>query len=200
MSTFSPHSRSSFAKGFTLIELLVVIAIIGILATVVMVGLTSVRVKARDAVRLKYLEEFQAAVEMYYRDNGYYPLTNCGGSGVTYAGFQAVGGSAASVILCSPSGTSLGNLSTVLRPYLPQDLVNPYSSRGTGVFLYRAGDSSIGSGNPSNLYCIQDWNAGENMNDFPPKYYKTSCLPLTASGQCAGGDNSIVINIGGNNC
>ncbi len=66
--------RKSLRKGFTLIELLVVIAIIGILASVVLASLSTARVKARDAKRLAGLREIQTAVELYYSDNGIYPV------------------------------------------------------------------------------------------------------------------------------
>ncbi len=53
-------------KAFTLIELLVVIAIIGILATVVLVNLSSTRERARDARRKSDLSNIRLALEMYY--------------------------------------------------------------------------------------------------------------------------------------
>ncbi len=62
-------------RGFTLIELLVVIAIIGILASIVLVSLNGAYAKARDAHRRADLETFQAALELYYNDNGSYPST-----------------------------------------------------------------------------------------------------------------------------
>lgn len=66
--------RKSTRSGFTLIELLVVIAIIGILASVVLASLNSARGKARDAKRFADLKQLQLAVELYYDDNGHYPI------------------------------------------------------------------------------------------------------------------------------
>jgi type II secretion system protein G len=62
-------------KGFTLIELLVVIAIIGILSSVVLASLNSARSKARDAKRMSDINQMIKAIEMYYNDYGYYPLS-----------------------------------------------------------------------------------------------------------------------------
>ena len=60
-------------KGFTLIELLVVIAIIGLLASMIMVGLSSSRTKGRDARRIADLKEVQNGLEIYYMKFGKYP-------------------------------------------------------------------------------------------------------------------------------
>lgn len=61
-------------KSFTLIELPVVIAIIGLLSTIVLVSVGSVRAKGRDAKRIADLKALQQAVEMYQVENGSYPL------------------------------------------------------------------------------------------------------------------------------
>jgi len=65
------------SEGFTLIELLVVIAIIGLLSSIVLVSLNSARGKARDAKRVSDLKQISLALELYYHDNGTYPIGSC---------------------------------------------------------------------------------------------------------------------------
>ena len=55
-----------FKKGFTLIELLVVIAIVGVLATVVMVNLSSARDKAKITHTVLEFREIERAFWMSY--------------------------------------------------------------------------------------------------------------------------------------
>ena len=62
-------------KGFTIIELLIVIAIIGLLATISIVSLNGARLKGRDAARLGNIKQIQTALEMYYNDQGSYPVS-----------------------------------------------------------------------------------------------------------------------------
>lgn len=58
-------------KGFTLIEVLVVIAIIGLLSSVVVVGLGGSRSKARDARRFADIQQIQNWLETQYTPAGY---------------------------------------------------------------------------------------------------------------------------------
>ena len=60
-------------KGFTLIEMLIVIAIIGILASIVLVGLGPVQRNARDARRASDLRQIQTLLELCYARAGSYP-------------------------------------------------------------------------------------------------------------------------------
>jgi prepilin-type N-terminal cleavage/methylation domain-containing protein len=62
-------------SAFTLIEILIVVAIIGILASVVLVGLGPVQRQGRDARRISDLRQVQTGLELYYGKNGNYPLT-----------------------------------------------------------------------------------------------------------------------------
>lgn len=60
-------------KGFTLIEVLVVVFIVGLLASVVLVGLGSSRARARDTKRIAELRSVQLALESYYAKFNKYP-------------------------------------------------------------------------------------------------------------------------------
>lgn len=83
--------RNKNQNGFTLIELLVVIAIIGLLASVVLLALNSARAKARDAKRAADIRQMATALEVYYNDNGAYPILASVGalSAATWIGGQS---------------------------------------------------------------------------------------------------------------
>jgi len=74
MPVSSKSNKTNMKKAFTLIELLVAIAIIGILATVVVVNLSSSQKKARDARRLSDINQLDKALDIYYQQKGYYPV------------------------------------------------------------------------------------------------------------------------------
>ncbi len=59
--------------GFTLIEVLTVVAIIGLLSSVILVGLGSFRARARDARRIADLRTVQTSLELYYTKLSQYP-------------------------------------------------------------------------------------------------------------------------------
>ena len=96
-----------------MIELLVVIAIIGLLSSIVLVSLNSVRMKARDTRRVVDLGQIRLALELFFDANGYYPQSNCGWdcNGYRY----------------SYDGSSWNSLAADLAPYigsLPKDPLN----------------------------------------------------------------------------
>lgn len=64
----------TYRKGFTLIELLVVIFIIGLLASIIIVAVSSARAKGRDSRRVADIKSVQTALEMYNDTNGSYPV------------------------------------------------------------------------------------------------------------------------------
>jgi len=68
---FKKHQR----LGFTLIELLVVIAIIGLLSSIVLVGLRDARAKARDSIRKQDLAQIRKVLEILYIDQETYITT-----------------------------------------------------------------------------------------------------------------------------
>lgn len=60
--------------GFTLIELLVVASIISLISSMILAALSSARGKARDAKRVRDLQQLRTALELYYTDFRTYPI------------------------------------------------------------------------------------------------------------------------------
>jgi len=131
-------------QSFTLIELLVVIAIIGLLSTVVLISLSGVRAKARDARRLSDMKTLRTAIDMYVSDHNGNPFST----------------NNVPICLGIPStetcwGGFKGNdaLNAALAPYLDSIPKDPlYGARKYSTYIYRSPGSwwlplSSGEGN-----------------------------------------------------
>lgn len=110
------RENNNSTRAFTLIELLVVIAIIGVLSSVVLVSLNSVREKARDARRMNDLRELKIALELYYNKFSRYPIISSWATSesTTY----------------DPSSTSWNNLESLLSEFISKLPGDP-SPKGT---------------------------------------------------------------------
>lgn len=72
-------------KGFTILELSIVIVIMTMLASLMFVSFNTARQVNRDTKRVSDIKEMQAALALYHRDWGKYPLTSEVTGGVTFA-------------------------------------------------------------------------------------------------------------------
>lgn len=112
-------------SGFTLIELLVVIAIIGLLASVIVVGMGNARLKSRDAKRLSDIQQIKLGLDIYFNTGAGYPDT------ATWDSLQATHG----LLSCN----------SVDAFRIPQD---PYNN-GNPAYAYvytQEGDAAAGCG------------------------------------------------------
>lgn len=61
--------------GFTLIEIVIVLGIIGVIITLSVISLNSIRQSSRDTVRISDIKQIQSALELYRANIGHYPET-----------------------------------------------------------------------------------------------------------------------------
>jgi prepilin-type N-terminal cleavage/methylation domain-containing protein len=86
--------KNSLVRGFTLIELLVTISIIGLLSTIILASLRTVRTRANDAKVEAQLSNFKSAAELYYNSTGHntYGIPVAGGpNGSMNGSIQTIG-------------------------------------------------------------------------------------------------------------
>jgi len=152
---FKRNGTLNRRRAFTLIELLVVVAIIGLLASIVVINVNNARKKGRDARRLSDLRQIRIALEMYYDDNGSYPVRHA-------SSLNNFGG-----------WTNLKNdLAAYFPSVLPEDPINidPY------YYAYDGGEEDDFPG--YGLMCIFEYSGNFNLVDDDGGYYndtETGC-------------------------
>ncbi len=78
MKSFHNQKRRNLQskRAFTLLELLVVITILGVLVALGLRSFLASQMKARDSKRKGEVEQLSKALEMFWGDQGYYPVGN----------------------------------------------------------------------------------------------------------------------------
>jgi len=112
-------------KGFTLIELLVVIAIVGLLASIVLFSLESIRAKGRDTRRVTDMKAILEGLSFYYNENYLYP--DSGGAVIEIDG--------------TSDAMSIGILGSDTMQAIPLDPLNKDRDGVTYKYYYQSLDS-----------------------------------------------------------
>lgn len=142
-------------KGFTLIELLVVVAVIGILASVILIGLGGFRGRGRDARRIGDLRQVQNALELYFNTNNQYPNTN---NWSTLTSILQGAGIGVTQVPNDPSGSNYfyGTNPPGLNSYvLGAKLEEPNAALSTDVDSTIFGVNCETNGPSERVYCIR---------------------------------------------
>lgn len=154
--------------GFTLVELLIVIVVIAILAAISVVAYGGIQQRARDSRRDHDMKVLTQALEMFYIDNGHYPIIT--------AKVQGLGSGA---ISSQPFTVTWDELAGQLEPYLKKLPVDP-----------------LNRNNPNNRYTYnsyqnnRDWpilcdNSAPYQSYSIEHAYETSQPKQTMSGGCS---------------
>jgi len=139
-------------RGFTLMELLIVVAIIGLLASMILVALSSFRTRGRDARRISDVKQAQNGLEIYYAKETKYPA-------VTYTSASDSWNTVTSAIVGGGLGITqlsqdpLGDEHSYSYASDPEDGNNP-QSYVIGVTLEDGGNQALKSDLDNSIFGI----------------------------------------------
>lgn len=147
--SWSIARRARRRQGFTIVELLIVIVVIGILAAISTVAYNGTQQRTRDMSRISDLRGLQKVIEMYYIDNGSYPLPGNGSGSWTGQ--------------CTTYGAKDDYIVGLTPAYIPKLPYEKYfTTVGQQCYLYRSNGidyslishmsaESVCGGDPSNI-------------------------------------------------
>jgi prepilin-type N-terminal cleavage/methylation domain-containing protein len=169
-------------RGFTLIELLIVVAIIGLLASVVLIGLGTFRSTGRDARRVADLRQVQSALELYFAPCGFYPGDAITAGACPVAFVQSADGLFRKGPPNLPgvlTGSGIGVLNIPDDPLGSQSYGYFTTANGAGYILA----ATLEDPNSASLKNDIDGNAGGGFPNLPPD----GCgVPATDTVYCIG--------------
>ncbi len=121
-------------RGFTIIELVLVVAIIGILATIILAGLSTNQRTKRDAKRLADIRQLQAAIQLYYNAHNKFPATPTDDDCISRADTTKGLGNTNCAVLSDAGFTSAASSSGVI--YMANIPKNPQPNGNLGGYQY----------------------------------------------------------------
>jgi len=133
------HKRqTNKTNGFTIVELLIVIVVIAILAVITLTAFSGMQAKARDSERKTDIKTIAKILELYYIDNGFYPIYSNGSVGIGLAAWRSANLPSLRDEAITPPGTSSVTLVNSTTPTIGQyGYHNSGSCVGTQCPLFR---------------------------------------------------------------
>lgn len=135
-------------SGFTLVELLVVVVVIAIIATITVVAYQGVQARARDDRRKTDIANITKALELYYQDNGAYPIPSGTTSTINSSWYTS----------SDSSWTTFANLlaPSIIKstPVDPRNTGHPLNNTGNYGYAYFSGSSVYCGAAPGQWYLI----------------------------------------------
>lgn len=162
--------RRKIIPGFTLIELLVVISIIAILMAVATVSYANAQQKGRDNKRKSDLKAIQQSLELYFQQNGKYPVSSATGQIQCNLTGDSNTRGWGTEFFCDPTGTPDPPKVTYMNP-LPKE---PTFTAASDIYYYNSAGAST--------YIISA--KIENLNDKDIAPFTLPCTPQTGRNYC----------------
>lgn len=161
-------------RGFLLVELIVTISVITLLLTLVLVPISTVRMKGRDFDRVAGLKEISGGLTLYYADNKKYPdpspAGNTASNGFMYNSISGGTCTGALTSLYFDDATDADGLlnTLVANKYLSKQWVQPSTPADTKFLCrYVVPQSEVVAGNIQHylLHCNLENDANNEASD-----------------------------------
>ncbi len=165
-------TKAAAARAFTLIELLVVVSIIGLIASIVLAGLTSAQLDARDKRRMADVNQIVTALNLYYTRYNTYPTEASGANGDV---------------------SSNAVFKAVMAPYLTGTPIDPAGPGNATFYYYYDGKHNCGGKEYAFIFARQMEKAS---NSNYATFLNTTCAGVLDGEGRGGGAQSYNVMVG----